>query len=108
MIIVKIEDDEIIPSWFNGLRVTEQEGSDLLPVIFKIKYGEEAEERKTANTARSRLRWKESKVESLLIEWQNYWESDEKREKEQQKDLEDRWQEMTKKIYEAAKAAGMI
>ncbi|XP_011313009.1 trichohyalin-like [Fopius arisanus] len=63
-VLVRLEDEEE-PKWFKGMKVEEQEGSNHLPVVYNLEWGqmrgaEEEEERGGGN----RLRWKEGREEN--------------------------------------------
>ncbi|XP_051173701.1 uncharacterized protein LOC127289664 [Leptopilina boulardi] len=106
LVLVKTEEQNI-PDWFKGLKVSAQEGSDHLPILYRVSW--ESKNRTQTKTIhvkkKGRLRWKKEKEESFREACKASWGSLLLNEKDQ--DIENRWDKIKRVIQEAAKKSGM-
>lgn len=107
LVLVKME-EMAVPTWFKGLRVTAQEGSDHLPVLYRLEWGTTVEQnRKNSGRKQKKLRWKERKANLYIEEWRKEW--DERRELEvDEAGVEAKWSTIKKTILKTAEKVGMI
>lgn len=113
LVLVKTEEEVKMPVWFKGLRVAAQEGSDHLPVIYRLKWETKALKKKFSSNyhKKIKLRWKEDKEEEFENEIKRLWqESQEKEVTEGRKitEIEEKWNNIKRIIYEAANKLKMF
>ena len=109
LVLVKMEEELRIPDWFKGLRVAAQEGSDHLPVLYRLSWGtamSESENEGKGYGRKGQPRWNAEKAEEYKKESKVLWnaaryESGEGTER--MRDIEGKWKRIKTTITEAAK-----
>ena len=102
--MVKMEEEIDKPEWFRGLQIAAQEGSDHLPILYRVEWGKKGREIETKKKNLRILKWKEEKEEEFHKIWLECWEE---KDKEENPDPEVRWRNIIEAIEETAKRTGM-
>ncbi|XP_015119049.1 uncharacterized protein LOC107042501 [Diachasma alloeum] len=105
-VIAKSEEQGLTPEWFKGMRVATQEGSDHLPIFYRVKWETKERLKKIVKKGKKqkRLKWKEKKAEDFRKEWEDKWKS---KEELIEPTSEERWAHIVDIIEETARKVGM-
>ncbi|XP_043477868.1 uncharacterized protein LOC122508520 [Leptopilina heterotoma] len=115
LVLIKME-EENIPEWFKGLKISPQEGSDHLMVFYRLDWGDPRREENTENLRKRtkyKLRWKAARREEYKEVSDKIWEKIKEETVAAMEGIEDsisietKWQKIKQIINETAEKVNM-